>query len=240
MNDTDLITVFHNRALMYPKDNDEQFRLQTDYVPLNRRIYIFEDIDAECDIIHQRAAPSASRAISKGVGGTSGKNTTVDADASDDDMKSKAKIKEIRDENVSHDMMYKNMLKRYLRGPTLSGILNALDGVLEIRGAVIIMTTNFPEKLDSAFIRPCRITMSLEMRPMRAVDAAALITAKYGAAALGIHTACVAHAEDDSTAPDWLPRDGEFTPAMLESFCQIASDIHEFAALIEKHRAARK
>jgi hypothetical protein len=40
---------------------------------------------------------------------------------------------------------------------TLSGLLNALDGVFQCHGRILIMTTNHPEVLDLALIRPGRI-----------------------------------------------------------------------------------
>ena len=40
---------------------------------------------------------------------------------------------------------------------TLSGILNAIDGIFSNDGRIMIMTTNHPEVLDSALIRPGRI-----------------------------------------------------------------------------------
>lgn len=36
----------------------------------------------------------------------------------------------------------------------LTGILNALDGVVDCLGRIIIMTSNHPEKVDKALIRP--------------------------------------------------------------------------------------
>ncbi len=41
-------------------------------------------------------------------------------------------------------------------GITLSGLLNALDGVVSTPGRILIMTTNHPEILDEALIRPGR------------------------------------------------------------------------------------
>ena len=41
-------------------------------------------------------------------------------------------------------------------GITLSGILNALDGIVSSPGRILIMTTNHPEILDDALIRPGR------------------------------------------------------------------------------------
>ncbi|KAI4175580.1 MAG: hypothetical protein LQ343_001571 [Gyalolechia ehrenbergii] len=48
-----------------------------------------------------------------------------------------------------------------MRGISLSGLLNAIDGVASHEGRVLLMTTNFPEKLDEALIRPGRIDMKI-------------------------------------------------------------------------------
>lgn len=45
----------------------------------------------------------------------------------------------------------------------LSFLLNLLDGVLETPGRIIIMTSNHPEKLDKALIRPGRIDIALNV-----------------------------------------------------------------------------
>ena len=39
----------------------------------------------------------------------------------------------------------------------LSGLLNVLDGVVDTPERILIMTTNHPERLDPALIRPGRI-----------------------------------------------------------------------------------
>lgn len=45
---------------------------------------------------------------------------------------------------------------------SLSGLLNAIDGVASHEGRVLIMTTNHIEKLDEALIRPGRVDMKSE------------------------------------------------------------------------------
>ncbi|EWC47990.1 hypothetical protein DRE_02872 [Drechslerella stenobrocha 248] len=45
---------------------------------------------------------------------------------------------------------------------SLSGLLNAIDGVGSAEGRVLIMTTNRRESLDSALIRPGRVDMEIE------------------------------------------------------------------------------
>jgi hypothetical protein len=42
------------------------------------------------------------------------------------------------------------------RSVTLSGLLNVLDGVFARDGRILIMTTNYPERVDSALLRPGR------------------------------------------------------------------------------------
>ena len=46
----------------------------------------------------------------------------------------------------------------------LSFLLNLLDGVLENPGRIVIMTSNFPDMLDSALIRPGRIDVIAKFR----------------------------------------------------------------------------
>ncbi|KAI5211874.1 hypothetical protein AUEXF2481DRAFT_86275 [Aureobasidium subglaciale EXF-2481] len=44
---------------------------------------------------------------------------------------------------------------------SLSGLLNVIDGVATHEGRILIMTTNHPEKLDPALIRPGRVDMQI-------------------------------------------------------------------------------
>eukprot|EP00041_Stephanoeca_diplocostata_P018672 m.392766 g.392766 ORF g.392766 m.392766 type:complete len:799 (-) comp21085_c0_seq1:478-2874(-) len=45
----------------------------------------------------------------------------------------------------------------------LAGLLNVLDGVVDSPGRILVMTTNHPEKLDPALIRPGRINKRLHL-----------------------------------------------------------------------------
>jgi chaperone BCS1 len=50
------------------------------------------------------------------------------------------------------------------KGISLSGLLNAIDGVASHEGRILIMTTNHPEDLDPALIRPGRVDRKVEFR----------------------------------------------------------------------------
>jgi len=60
----------------------------------------------------------------------------------------------------------------------LAGLLNVLDGVVDSPGRIFIMTTNHPERLDPALIRPGRVNRKLMLDYMT-VDSIALILAHY-------------------------------------------------------------
>lgn len=46
---------------------------------------------------------------------------------------------------------------------TCTGLLNVLDGVVDTPNRIVIMTTNHPDKLDPALIRPGRINKKIYM-----------------------------------------------------------------------------
>ena len=60
-----------------------------------------------------------------------------------------------RDEEDKDDDSY--------NGVTLSGLLNAIDGVLGQDGSIVVMTTNHPQKLDPALVRPGRVDLSVSI-----------------------------------------------------------------------------
>lgn len=62
-------------------------------------------------------------------------------------------------ENKENDSEDKGVLKMELL--TMSGVLNALDGIMTPKGAIFVMTTNHIEKLDPALLREGRCDVKL-------------------------------------------------------------------------------
>ncbi len=62
---------------------------------------------------------------------------------------------------------------------TLAFILNLLDGILETPGRIIILTTNHPEKLDSALVRPGRIDLNIHFNRCSRETIVELVTKFY-------------------------------------------------------------
>lgn len=61
----------------------------------------------------------------------------------------------------------------------LSFLLNLLDGTLEANGRILIITTNFPERIDKALIRPGRVDMIVHFDNCSRAVLQEMVTAFY-------------------------------------------------------------
>lgn len=109
------------------------------YVPSNKKIIVLEDIDCMSNIVNKREECNELYELKKKLL----ENQDIDKK---DLINKMIKLSE-HDEN---DKI------------TLSYILNLIDGVLEQSGRIMIITSNHPEKLDEALIRPGRIDMKVK------------------------------------------------------------------------------
>lgn len=74
-----------------------------------------------------------------------------------EDIDSSGVDREPRQEKVRIPRDPLKSTKTVLVGVTLSGLLNVLDGVASVDGRLVIMTSNSPDALDPALLRPGRI-----------------------------------------------------------------------------------
>lgn len=82
---------------------------------------------------------------------------------------------------------------------TLAGLLNALDGVASKQGRLLVMTTNRPEVLDAAMVRPGRADRHLRLGPLDEEQAARMYRLHFpdtpeaeACCFAGLHTGCTA------------------------------------------------
>lgn len=132
-------------------------------IPLNQRIYVMEDIDCLGDIVldrkllDMRETKGETKEEIKEVEETSDIASTQWIPHSGPPMTATQKAA----------MMMSNREYNETAEPpselTLSFLLNLLDGVLETPGRILIMTSNHPDKLDPALIRPGRVDINLEL-----------------------------------------------------------------------------
>ena len=111
----------------------------------SKRIYVFEEIDCCVD---EKDNPFLDRTL---------------------------KIKENKEEDKL-DKLATALLKDEktdLKTPpkiTTGEVLELLDGICETDDRIIIFTTNHPEKIDKAFMRPGRIDLCIEFKKLRRID----------------------------------------------------------------------
>ncbi len=135
-------------------------------IPLNKRIYVIEDIDCLTDVVLDRSSVTTS---------------------------TETKI-------APHNEVL-----------TLSFLLNLLDGVLETPGRILVITSNYPERIDKALIRPGRIDVKVE----------------FNRADRQFIKDMMSHFYDIEVVLEDIPEalNGVFTPAeVMESLCMYFKD----------------
>ena len=106
----------------------------------------------------------------------------------------------------------------------LSGVLNVLDGVVDSPGRILIMTTNHPEKLDPALIRPGRINLAIELTFMSPDCLCELIA----------HLMQQELSEPQALRAKELAAYGKVTPAKVEQSCAESSTIDRLLESLTK------
>lgn len=152
-------------------------------------IFVFEDVDVVLDVINERS--EVNDIILDSV-----KNTKKGKDSTDI-------LKKITADSDNLD---------------LAGILNALDGVVDSPDRIIIMSTNCPEKIDSALKRPGRIDKIIHLDYILYEEAVQMIEKYY----------CCALENDKIECLKKIFENNKITPAKVEQMCNEYENIEEF------------
>jgi len=129
--------------------------------------------------------------------------------------KRSAKNEDDKDEKNSNEIKCENI--------NLGTLLTIIDGVNELSGPILIITTNHPEKIDPALLRPGRVNMKIELGYMDKYTATEMIksfyndfdTDKYKNIINNLHRV--------------------LTPCKLEELCINSENISTFVKNIEKY-----
>jgi hypothetical protein len=148
----EFIDIFHNENIMGK------------IIPMNRRLYILEDIDCMGQIVQRREkTKTEGQSSSSRSSSSNGDHESEDDEQTMKFMKIASAISKMNNFSSSSSSTPVTILRNDDE-MTLSVLLNAMDGVLEMTGRMLIMTTNHPEKLDPALIRPGRIDMKVHFK----------------------------------------------------------------------------
>merc|ERR1712232_471522 len=104
----------------------------------------------------------------------------------------------------------------------LAGLLNVLDGVVDSPGRIIVMTTNFPDKLDPALIRPGRINKRIHLGNVKH-EALCNMTEHY----LGMHLDDKGRSTLEEIASQF-----SLSPALVEQSCAESENFEDLVSLL--------
>mmetsp|Transcript_11820 Transcript_11820/g.21624 ORF Transcript_11820/g.21624 Transcript_11820/m.21624 type:complete len:577 (-) Transcript_11820:267-1997(-) len=182
---------------------DLKFQVADEDVPIKLAfkdtIFVMEDVDCASKVVHRRtpASPGSCRSEAPNPAGD-------EAMSSDSSVSSNGVISEdlqaLEPQEEADDANTEDLLGCLLEtltgkergmdavaGPStetdklnLQGLLEVLDGVIDAENRILIMTTNHPEKLDPALIRPGRIDKVLKLDYVKADSAVSLVKHYFG------------------------------------------------------------
>merc|ERR1712070_741076 len=109
----------------------------------------------------------------------------------------------------------------------LAGLLNVLDGVVDSPGRIIVMTTNFPDKLDPALIRPGRINKRIHLGHVKH-EALCDMAEHY----LGFHLDHQGRSTLEGIASQLT-----LSPAQVEQSCAEAESLEDLESLLRSSQA---
>ena len=201
-------------------------------------IFVIEDIDAASRVVLRRDAP-APAATPSSVAALTPESLSEDSeeDASitssvenlvHDAIRTGKGIAEPPEPEVSADgksvtcgprppsvlEAIDTLIKPKTDALNLAGLLNILDGVVDTPERIVIMTSNHPEKLDPALIRPGRIDRQLLLGFLRPLEARQMIAHYFASAVSDAQHAKLVEALAA------LDRGGRpLSPAHLEQLC---------------------
>lgn len=144
-------------------------KLEAYNIPLEHRIYVFEDVDCQSDIVKSRdLLNQQNNTISNNVYNQQPQQDQQQQQNMNINSKMSPKFQQMLNSKPPPQMPVNNVQqpaapvnkqteKEKENKIDLSFLLNLLDGIIENPGRIIIMTSNHPEVLDKALIRPGRI-----------------------------------------------------------------------------------
>jgi len=178
-------------------------------------IFVLEDVDAATDVVLKRKTVRKQQ-----VRGNSG-TTNGSTDGRDKDLERATRAVTLYGEPLN-----------------LSGLLNVLDGVVETPGRIVVMTSNHPDKLDPALIRPGRIDKQLVLGYMEPIDLANMLEHYYEVTLAADQKQRIEDLLLRSRSGDEDRQAGiKVTPAQVEQMAVVEDTVDGFlAALASQHR----
>jgi chaperone BCS1 len=114
---------------------------------------------------------------------------------------------------------------------SLAGLLNVLDGVVDTPRRILIMTSNHPETLDPALIRPGRVDKKIMLGYMASTDIVCMLEHYFQTTLSSTHVTRVETAVNgNGNAKSQL----NLTPAQVEQLAAEHDDLDDMIGTLEQ------
>ena len=158
---TQLYNLFFNETIKVVKNGKAEIFT----IPLDERIYVLEDVDCDNDLLLDRQYKTKKDTSKDTTNWKHNYEHSFEAryEPFNPNTIDYANFQSTQPNKQTPIMNNTDIPEDTSEQLTLSFILNILDGILETPGRILIMTSNYPEKLDKALIRPGRIDINLQV-----------------------------------------------------------------------------
>ncbi|KNC78696.1 hypothetical protein SARC_08885 [Sphaeroforma arctica JP610] len=192
---------------------DQCYQVQGNDLPMRHKfekvVYVMEDIDCASKVVFARD-PTLKDTLTGALDGSLLPNDMVASNTVLEKHKTQG--------TLTQDMLDKMKASKGsslgVAGDddlNLAGLLNVLDGIVDCPDRIVVMTTNHPEKLDPALIRPGRVNLTVYLGFIQPAEAIAML-------ALFFQCGLSSYMQDSVTRS--LKKDiRTFTPAEMEQLC---------------------
>jgi hypothetical protein len=133
----------------------------------DKTIIVAEDVDACTDILYEREKHKPNSCNLNNPELMSAIRNYTNNDTTDNNVDTNKNLEGFLKEIEKNNSKNKSKNSKDENKPTLSDILNITDGINSNDGRIMIFTTNHPEKLDKALIRPGRLDYHIVFGKMR-------------------------------------------------------------------------
>lgn len=241
----ELKELFYDDRIEVMENSEVGPNRQSYIIPVNQRLYVIEDIDClSGDILKKRDAENdkgnntQNKDRAQSESNSHSHNELMGYESDNSFAMSYHEIKRERENTHSTPIsLLKNKTTNANPNTTttttttesdkdqeseldLSSILNVMDGTLETPGRMIIITSNYPEKLDHAFIRPGRIDMIIEFKKANRLIISDMFRSFYDQQA---------SEEDLNKIQDYKWTPAEVSQILFKHFSNPAQSLHDLA-----------
>jgi hypothetical protein len=240
---TQMENLFFNEMIMvYNASTGQNEKYE---IPLNKRIYVLEDIDCQGDLVHDRSLIELEIMRSKK------QEEKKERKKERNEKKNLLEMKKtliMMSQSGNHNLLNPHIYASSTIAPVpppqgvppaietissekssekldLSFLLNLLDGVLEIPGRIVVMTSNHISKLDHALIRPGRIDVIADFKRCTTNTIIKMVEFFYDIKLSDVEK------EDITNTRDYLVSPAEMGKIMFENFNEYLNSIKQLQEL---------